>query len=208
MAEDRPPTISYRDEVARKAVHLASVSIPLGLWILGRDVTVPILAALVVLALLIEFGRLLVPAWHGFIDRWMGWMMRHDESRAFSGATFVVISGLICSYYFQPKMIAVAALLFLSISDALASLVGRAVGGPGLFGKSFAGNLAFFLSAALIVLMTQPVTLGLGLLAALVATIVEALPLRWRKLRIDDNFSIPISAGLVMTFGSTGMWIV
>lgn len=204
MAADHPAMISYRDEVARKAVHLASASIPIGLWILGRDITVPILAGLVALALVIELGRLFVPSWHGFIDRWMGWMMRRDESRAFSGATYVVISGLTCCYFFQP-MIAVAVLLFLSISDALASLVGRAVGGPGFFGKSLSGNLAFFLSAALIVWITHPVSIGLGTLAALVATVVEALPLRWGRFRIDDNFSIPLSAGLVMTYGSTGL---
>lgn len=196
-------TISYRDELARKAVHLASCAIPLGIWLLGRPIALWVLAGLVVVALVIELGRLFVPAWQGVIKRGLGWMMRRDESRAFSGATYVVISGLICCYFFAAP-IAIAVLLFLSISDALASLVGRAVGGPGLFGKSFAGNLAFLVSASAIVWLVQPVALGLGLLAALIATIVEALPLRWGKLRIDDNFSIPLSAGLVMSLGALG----
>ena len=93
---------------------------------------------------------------------------------------------------------AIAALLFLSIGDPVAALVGNRIGGPRFFGKSPVGTLAFALaslSIASMLMVTDVIrhhwAIGVG---ASIAALVELVPLR-----IDDNVTIPLISGGAMT---------
>jgi len=124
-------------------------------------------------------------------------VLRKAEAQTFTGATYVTTGALLTIVIF-PKQIAVTVLLFLSVSDALASLVGLRFGRVRFHGKSLAGSTAFFVSGLTIALLTLPEAPLLGAAGALVATVVEALPLRIGNSKLDDNLSIPLVTGAAM----------
>jgi dolichol kinase len=91
------------------------------------------------------------------------------------------------------------------ISDIAAALIGRKFGRNRLFTKSWEGTSAFIVSAFLVVtvignLLNAPWTyFAFGFIGAIVAGFAEAAS---AYLKIDDNFSIPVSIGLVMWAGA------
>ena len=190
--------MTYLEEIVRKLVHLSSAAIPLVYCFASRAFMLTALSILTGAALVIELLRARHPGCRAFIDRWLGRIIRGAEAGTMTGATFVVLGGLLTIALF-PRRIAIAALLFLSISDALASLIGIKFGKTRFLGKSLAGSMAFFISAAVIVFITQPAEPWIGLAGALIATAVEALPLKIAGRKLDDNVTIPLSAGIVMT---------
>jgi dolichol kinase len=188
---------TYRDELARKAIHLTSALCPLIYLGISRQLMLGLAVPVMLLFLGIDWLRRKHARFRALYDRFLGQMMRTDEQKQFCGASFVMIAVVLCTFLY-PKPIAVAALFILSISDSLASLVGRAIGGPSWFGKSLAGSGAFLLSALIIVWRCVPESPVAGVAGAVVATVVEALPLRVGRVRVDDNLSVPLSAGVVI----------
>lgn len=89
--------------------------------------------------------------------------------------------------------------------DGLAGIAGRALGGPRLpwnHRKSWAGSAAFVLAAAAALFgflrryqphVASRRAAGLAALTALAAATVETLPLP-----VDDNYSVPVVAGLMI----------
>jgi dolichol kinase len=94
----------------------------------------------------------------------------------------------------------------LGVGDPLAAIVGRAYGRTKLLhGRSLEGTLAFALSAALACFVAfvvfhpslgVPLALGAAAAAALSGAVAELV-----SLRVDDNFSVPLSA-------AAGAWLV
>lgn len=190
--------MTYWDEIRRKAIHLGSAGFPVVYWLTdNRTLMLQILIPLVLFAIIVETARQFSPAIEAFVQRWLGKIMRLEEKRLFTGATYVVISALIMIAFF-PKPIAIAALLFMSISDAAASLIGIRFGKVRFLGKSLAGSSAFLVTALAIAVLIMPRTLLTGAIGAVAATIAEALSLRWGPIKIDDNLAIPLTSGLVM----------
>lgn len=194
------PNISYADEVARKGIHLTSAICPLLYLIpaMSRDLALLIGVPAMLLMVAIDVSRQTHGGFRKLYDRYLGRVMRAHEQDRLCGATWVMIGVVLCIASYT-KPVAVAAMFFLSISDSLASLVGRKVGGPGWFGKTLAGSAAFFVSALVIALLClhgQPLA---ALAGALLATIVEAVPLRLGRTKLDDNLLVPVVGGATMT---------
>ena len=190
--------MTYWDEIQRKTIHLGSAAFPIVYWLTdNRTLMLQILIPLVVFAIVVESARQFSPVVEEFVQRWLGKIMRLEEKRLFTGATYVVISALIMIAFF-PSKIAIATLLFMSISDAAASLIGIRFGKVRFLGKSLAGSSAFLVSALAIAAWIMPDRLVVGAVGAVVAMIAEALSLRWGPIKIDDNLAIPLSSGTVM----------
>jgi len=189
--------MTYWDEIRRKLIHLSSIAFPLVYWATNREFMLWVLIPLCVIAVLIEALRRYHPRCRDFIDRWLGRVIRKAEAETFTGATYVTIGALLAIILF-PEPIAITVLLFLSISDALASLIGIRFGRIHFLGKSLAGSSAFFLSAAAIALFMLPDRPRVALLGALIGTIVEALPIQINKQKLDDNLTIPLVTGIAM----------
>lgn len=128
--------------------------------------------------------------------RWLAPLLKGDEGRRITGATYMVIAGLAVFLLFDVP-VAVAAMLFLSLGDPAAALVGRRTPGPRVFGKSPGGTVAFVAVALAVVAAlawSGAVEYHWGLLVgAAVAGLVELLPLP-----PDDNFTIPLVSGAAM----------
>lgn len=190
--------MTYGDEIRRKLIHLGSAACPIAYWLTNRAVMLYVLVPLAAIAIVGETLRHTRPGFRRFIDGWLGRVLRQAEAHTLTGATYVVFAALLAILLFD-EPIAIAVLLFLSVSDALASLVGIRFGRIRLGGKSLEGSLAFLVSAigiALLVLPTRPLVAIAG---AATATVTEALPLELAGRRLDDNLTIPLAAGTAMT---------
>jgi dolichol kinase len=195
-------TIHYRDELVRKLIHLFSLSIPVIYYFIPTSTSISILAILTVFALIIDLGRYFFTSFAGFFYKVFGFLLRKHEldekKKNLTGATYVLISALICAIIF-PKIIFVTAFTILIISDTMAALIGRKFGKRKFLRKSFEGTLSFFISASIVVFFTPkvgnfPMEYLIGIIAAFIGSIVENISYGWA----DDNLSIPISVGLTM----------
>lgn len=155
---------------------------------------------IVVLALgfaFLDALRLMSPQINRHVQRWFGPMMKSAEMGArVTGATYMLLAVALCLLVFE-KEVAAAAILFLTVGDPVASLVGQRYGRRRVGQKSIEGTLAFW-GVALVVGVAL---FGAGRLDSLwmavagsgSAALAEMIPLP-----IDDNIWIPVAAALAM----------
>lgn len=195
-------TIHYRDELVRKLIHLFSLSIPIIYYFIPRSDAILILSILTFIALILDLARYLSPSVGKIFYKIFGFLLRKHEvdsrKKNLNGATYVLISALICVILF-PKVLFITAFSILIISDTMAALIGRKFGKHRLLSKSLEGTLAFFISASIVVLLTPkvsnlPAEYFIGIIAAAVGAIVENISFGFA----DDNLAIPISVGFTM----------
>lgn len=192
---------SYAVEIARKAIHLCSLSIPIVYYFVSKTTALTILIPIAIVFGLSDIARLLHPPTGRLYERFFGFLLRsherNDRGRRLNGATYVLLSAIVCIWLF-PKVIVITAFTILIVSDSFAALIGRKFGKHRFMGKSFEGSSAFFLSALVVVAVAPkisylPEEYLIGIAAALLGALVEALPSM-----IDDNLSIPLSISLAM----------
>jgi len=104
-----------------------------------------------------------------------------------------VMIGALLTIFFFPKPIAVTALVFMSLGDTVAGLIGKQYGRIKIGLKSLEGTLSGLAVCILFVWLMPLVPLHVGVLGAVTAMAVELLPVP-----IDDNVSIPLSSGTIM----------
>jgi dolichol kinase len=192
---------SYPAELARKSIHLLSLSIPVIYARIPKDTALAILIPLTLIFAGTDFYRFRHPDLGALYHRFFGWLLRPHERdtdrRRFNGATYVLLSACICILLF-PKLIVLTAFSILIVSDTMAALVGRPLGQRKFLDKSLEGATAFFLSALAVVAIAPkatvlPVEFLIGAIGAAVGTVVESL-----SFGVDDNLSIPLAIGVVM----------
>ncbi len=193
--------IDYKAEIARKAIHFCSLSIPIIYYFIERDLALMILVPVTLSFLAVDLLRYYHKPTADLFYQVFRFMLRQHEldhtSKRLNGATNVLIAAAICVIVF-PKLIVLTAFPILIICDSVAALFGRRFGKRKFLQKSFEGSLAFFLFALIVIYFTPKVDYStkeyfIGAFAALVGTVVEA-----GSWKIDDNLSIPLSVGVVM----------
>jgi dolichol kinase len=107
------------------------------------------------------------------------------------GSTFVV--------YFFSKEIAIACILILAFGDSVSRLVGPYgyLKHPFNSAKFIEGIIAGCFAATIASMFFVPFTYAIT--ASSIAMFIESLEIRINKFKIDDNLTIPIVAGIVMT---------
>ncbi len=192
---------SYATELIRKAIHLCSLAIPLVYYWISKEQALSILIPLALVLGVLDVARLYHPATGRLYSKYLGFLLRPHErtehGRKLNGATYVLLSAIICILLF-PKVIVITAFGVLIISDTSAALVGRRWGRHPFFNKSVEGTAAFFVSALIVVAIAPkvawlPAEYAIGATAVLFGAIVEASPVP-----LDDNLSIPLSVGTIM----------
>ncbi|MCK4301338.1 MAG: phosphatidate cytidylyltransferase, partial [candidate division Zixibacteria bacterium] len=76
----------------------------------------------------------------------------------------------------------------------LAALIGRKFGRHRFWNKSLEGSLACLAGTLVVAALAPEIAWPIAVTGAVVATVVEALPLG-----VDDNVTVPILSGLSMT---------
>jgi dolichol kinase len=194
-------TPQWLTEARRKAIHLSFIVLPLELllewlpWPRTRGEFRACFLALTVAAVALDVLRIHERRVRTFFRTFFGEMIREHERMSLLGSTYLLLAALIAIEVF-PQDLAAAALGFTVLGDAVGALVGRAWGRHRVFNKSLEGALgclAACLAWAAFVTSVSPVPWPVVLAGAVVATLVEALPIP-----LDDNLGITLAAGYTM----------
>jgi dolichol kinase len=194
--------MAHVGELLRKSIHLGSVVIPVAAVFVGKQILVPVLVAIAVTLLIVDVLKARHRPFKRFFLAVFGRMLRDREVEGgMTASTIVVASAALTLFLFRTE-IAVTALVFLSLGDSFAALIGRHFGTIRLVGqRTLEGSLAAFnacLFASVLLISLNPV-LGwqlspLALLAgSAAATLAELV-----DIPLDDNLRIPVIAGTVM----------
>ena len=181
-------------ELLRKSIHLFGLILPVIYFFIDKPTMLIGVGILTGIAVTIELVKWISPRFGDFFFQVFAPMLRRHERRgAMTGATYYMISVFLCILFFA-KTLAIVCIFFMVLGDLAAALVGRMWGRTKLLGtKSLEGSAACFVVCAIIALVKlNPV---IGIIGALVATIVEMLPFP-----IDDNLTVPLVSGAVMHF--------
>lgn len=191
----------WLSEARRKAIHLGFLVLPLDLlhevlpWPRGRHQFALLFVVLTVGAVALDLLRLHEDRVKRFFRDFLGQLIREHERFSLLGSTYLLLAALLAIEIF-PQPVAAAALGFTVLGDATGALVGRAWGRHRVFNKSLEGALGCFLAClawAAYVSAVSPLTLPVTVGGALVATLVEILPIP-----LDDNLGITLAAGYAM----------
>lgn len=195
--------ISYSQEILRKSIHMMSLSIPIVYSQIDKETMLILLSIFTGIFLTGDILSKVSSSFKVIVDKVFGKMMRaHEKEKKYTlnGASWVFIAALTCLLVF-PKLLFITGFSILIISDISAALFGRKFGKHKFLDKSLEGSLAFYISALLVItvigfLAEMPWTyFAVSYFSAIFATVSEAAS---KRLRIDDNFSIPFSMGAIM----------
>jgi glycerol-3-phosphate acyltransferase PlsY len=183
-------------EIKRKLFHLTGLVYVVGLIYIPRTAYIWTLTAVVAVVFTLEQIRLRVPAAHAWCERTVWHLFREHEREKMSGVFWMAEGAWITVLLLKSVPLASAALLYLLLGDAVASLAGKRLKGPKWPGsqKTVSGSAACFcMCLAIGVALLRPHYYEWsGIVAgAAVATLAEALPLR-----LNDNLTIPVAATL------------
>ncbi|MGQ9645927.1 MAG: diacylglycerol/polyprenol kinase family protein [Thermodesulfobacteriota bacterium] len=182
-------------EITRKIVHLATLVIPLGYALTPKETILVFLVPFFICFLSVDLLRHFIPALASLFRKYFfGRVLREEEEKRFMGSTYFLFSTILTLLLF-PKPIAISSLLILILADTAAALVGKGVGRVRILGKTLEGSMAFFFTALLIVWIYPNLNRFSGSVAALGAAAVEMVPIR-----LNDNLTIPLTAGAIMFF--------
>ena len=188
-------------EAQRKAIHLATLILPLGIlhewlpWPRGRSEWRWFLIALTLGAIALDLLRIHEHRVRGFFREFFGEMIREHERFSLLGSTYLLIAALLAVEMF-PAPVAGGALGFAVLGDGVAALVGKAWGRRRVFNKTIEGAAGGFLAClawAAFLASTGRVRWEVAIAAALVASLVEILPIP-----LDDNLGVTLFSGYVM----------
>jgi dolichol kinase len=216
-----------KEEIQRKILHfIFGTLIPAGIFYIPFYAesasfkalppwTLPpiILMFFLVFFVVIETLRFRIPAVQNLFNRFCGSMLRKEESKKATGATYIVASSLLCSLIFKdhPQVSAMVISSFIW-GDAVAALVGQSIGRTKIGGKSLEGSvaclvlcLAFFLGVFpfvpfLLDAWNGKIPFMLTIIASLCITLMELFPIKIGKFEVNDNLSVPIITGIIMIF--------
>jgi dolichol kinase len=201
--------LPHLEEAIRKTIHLGSIIFPVATVFFyqvygdeGRIYLSSILAMLAVVLIMLDLLKARHRPFKSFIFGMFGKVLRKNELQGGMTASTIVVASAAFTILIFREPIAVAALVFLSLGDSAAALVGKHFGRIRLVGRrTLEGSLAALcacLIGSMAILWTSPgfgwrltpITLLAGSVAATLSELFD-LPL-------DDNFRIPVFAGLVM----------
>ena len=193
----------YNLEMKRKAFHCMSIVFPIFYLITSKLTMVMVLTVVTGIAVSLDISRHYNPSIQAWVARFFTTIMREDETSGnfkLSGVSYMFLGFFITCILFS-KGVAISSFLVLIVSDTFAALVGKKIGRPTENGKSIEGSIAFAVSAMLIGMLSYTFhTYGTSfsgiVIASIAATLVEY---HSTKLNINDNLSIPVTFGLVVT---------
>lgn len=182
--------LSPRRELARKGLHLLSTVVPVS-YAAGvpKSIVILVLAFALTAALLVEMSRSRSARVRNVFDSTVGGLLREHERRAASGATWLVVA-LLAALVCLPRDVAIAAMCAVTLGDAAAAIIGRALARTATQGKSFGGSAACFAASA----MSARAIAGFAWREALIVGILAAFAERPRR-PLDDNLRIVIAVG-------------
>lgn len=178
----------------RKATHFVALLIPLCYVVFPKPWAIGLMSLAMVVVIAFEIVRLRKLSPWQYLKWAVGGMIRpKEENGNFTGAFYIILGGLATIIFF-PRYIAFTAITFEILGDVASAMIGRRYGKHFIRRpKTIEGALGFLVVALLIILLVPKVPYTVGIIGAIVATIVEAV-----SIHRDDNLTVPLISGLVM----------
>ena len=188
------------NEYKRKLIHVFNLIIPLSyLYVFPEKwQMIKVLTSLMVLFILTDIFRHKINWIQSLFKSFFNSMLRsHEMDGKLTGATWVMIGAVITITLF-PKPVAIIALIFMSLGDATAGLIGKRFGIHKIGDKTWEGFFGGLIICIIIALNFPFLPLTVSLIGAITAMIMELIPIP-----LDDNFKIPLGSGAIMMMLST-----
>jgi len=193
-------------EIKRQVVHASGILVILLIQIFGRWIgALLMLSSCLILLFLGEYRKnkekmkiVSSKALDEFEDYLENELKTYERSAElpFKGAITLIGGCFLATLLFEP-FIAIASIAVLALADASSTLVGSFLGKHKLSinrKKSWEGSLTFFITAFLILMLfVDPIK---AFTISIFTTFIEMLP------KIDDNLTIPLTIGILMTIFS------
>ncbi|HEX79307.1 MAG TPA: hypothetical protein G4O19_04035 [Dehalococcoidia bacterium] len=188
---------NIRHAVKRGIFHaVAGLFVILVLYFLPYITFVVTLAIVTGIFLSFELVRLRIDAINKWFISWFGFLMRDEEKNKLTGSSYSLLGFLITVLAFD-RDIAILAILFVSLGDPVATVVGIWKGRIVLWGRSIEGNIACFVVCLTMGLLATKIldnlTFPMIVIGAIFATVFQAVPQK-----VNDNLTIPIGSALAM----------
>ena len=194
--------ITLKGELYRKLIHYSSAAIPIGYFFLEKKITLTVMIPVLAAMLIFEILKYNSKSVYALYTRLFGYLLREHEYDTrrirINGATWLLLADTIYIIAF-PKLVAITAMLLLSLADSSSAIVGRVYAKKHYApNRSVIGSFAFFVVGIIIVLAApkyfySPAEYLIGIAAVAVTTIVDAL-----NLPADDNLTIPIVSSVLL----------
>lgn len=202
MVSDSVSCQKYRNEIARKFLHMCSFVLVLFFYFADRKTACIVIGIL--LLLLFSANTLLLSSRFRVINdikiKYFSFLLRDDEKYGYISSNWFLL-GCFLSVLLFPKEVAMLGITVLIFGDAFAALIGMRFGKHKFKnGKSLEGTLGFtavsllFLAGfALVLDFSRAFTWA----AAVAVPIVAVAEIYSKELKMDDNLLIPLVFGAV-----------
>ncbi|MCL5986158.1 MAG: hypothetical protein M1371_06285 [Actinobacteria bacterium] len=185
-------------KIYRRLWHLIGGSFfPVLSIFVSKKILLLTLGSLSTVVFTVELVRLFYPEFNSWIYGRLHSALKEEEKFKLTGTTYLLIATLFVFAFFE-KEIAAISLLFLSVGDLMAVIVGEKIGRIRVFNKSIEGSIACFFSCLAVGLISyflkfvdSAIVIFTG---AVTATLMELFPIP-----VNDNLTIPV-ASVVMMF--------
>jgi dolichol kinase len=183
-------------------VSMALFSVYLYEFVVDRTGIIWIGGSVLAVFLTLEAIRRCSPTWNErLVQKIFAKISRPSEAHRMNSAVWYMLA-LFVGVVLMPQRAIEMGVLVLGFSDPLASLVGKRWGRTQIVGpKSYVGTATFILSATIVgtvfLLWFTPMALGSALPIALAVGAVGAIAELAGGITVDDNFTIPLAAGLM-----------
>ena len=187
--------LSFKRELGRKSFHLTAIIIPVIYMLMDNYyIFFYMISLLSFLILFLEFMKKCnLTVWNIF-NNIFGSFIRSYEHEKLLGSTYMIISFLIISLFFN-KTIVIASMLICIISDAFAAIFGIKYGRlKTINNKTLEGSYAFLLSTIIILFSANfNLTFSEVFIISYFITIIESLtPMEY------DNFTVPLFSSIFL----------
>jgi dolichol kinase len=197
------PAVPARPENAvRSLFHVASAVMALVMlrFIPHRELLVAVSASLALVAWSLETARRVHPPVNGYLMRFFSRIAHPEESYKVNSSTWY-LTALLGLSLFAPLRAAELGVVVLGVADPAAGFIGRRIGRTKIReNRSLEGTLGFFAvgtaGALSILLAFHTLSLPAMFAIASVASAAGAL-IELATVRLDDNFTIPVTVALV-----------
>lgn len=186
-----------REETKRKTMHVCGVAIPLLYFFLQKN--------FIILCFVFSFIVIFIIEWLRFRGIVSLPFLREEEKKNIGAYVFFIIGAFMSILIFE-KSIAIASIFMLAIGDASSGILGAVISGnrTEMPEKRIKPPevilIMFFISSYIgyLVLHSLPV----AIFGAIGAVIADGVPLKVYGVMVDDNLTIPLFSGALMSFVS------
>ncbi|MFW9825033.1 MAG: glycerol-3-phosphate acyltransferase [Candidatus Thorarchaeota archaeon] len=170
-------------------------------WLISDVIGIILIGIVTLCFIFLDLSRFLSKQTQELLTVKVKTIFRKGEEKKFSSMTIFLISTFIMVFIFgeminQPE-VAITTLVFLVFGDLFAKVFGLAYGRHKILGKTIEGTLAYcgaLIICCYILYNTIDISLPVLVVGAIAAPFAEILPLG-----MNDNFTVPIISGTVMT---------